>query len=523
MAFPSIATTGTYNGGLADSHSVTIPSGDSGDVIVVCFRFFGNSVSSTPPSGWDAPVAEGGNSNIFVVSKRSDGTETSATFTLGGSRRAAATVYRVQGVSADESYIAGTASLDLTLGALAAPWGSADNLWITAAGTKRTDNTLTAPDDYGGQINVETTPSSTSSSHGRIASAYREHATDEAIEDAWGSTGTTDSTRTARVVIRPGGGGPSPDPESQTQGWLPSQFRRMAIAGASVSAGVTASPSAGALLVSGNAPGIEQPIAVAPVAGALDAAGYAPGIEQPLTVAPAAGNVTVTGHAPSVSQPITVAPIAGTADITGYAPTIEQTIALAPVAGELGVTGYTPAIEQPITLAPTSGDVVATGHAPTVEQGAAQTIHPVSGDVVVSGHTPTIEQDAGTYVHPQAGHVQVRGNAPTVQQPITLSPIAGNATVAGYAPVIEQSLSVQPQSGQIVISGYVPGVEQGNAVTVSPQSGQIAITGYVPGVQVGVVEYSSARILSIAAENRRHTIAAENRRFAITPENRVNS
>lgn len=119
---------------------------------------------------------------------------------------------------------------------------------------------------------------------------------------------------------------------------------------AAAGGGVTVTPPAGSLTLSGQTPTVTATANqfVTPPAGSLSLSGKVPTVLTPNTIAVPAGSLSLTGLVPTVTigTNITVSPPAGSLSLTGNAPTVavSDNKTVAPPAGSLSLTGLVPTV-----------------------------------------------------------------------------------------------------------------------------------------------------------------------------------
>ena len=249
----------------------------------------------------------------------------------------------------------------------------------------------------------------------------------------------------------------------------------------SESSGVSITPSAGTLTVTGFAPTVAASggTSISPSAGTLTVTGHAPTLG--LGISPGTGTLTLTGFAPTTGQ--NVAPGVGTLTVTGHAPTLD--LGIRPGVGTLTLTGYEPTLT--LTLpAPAPGVLVLTGHQPTVSVGA--NISTGVGTLTVTGFAPAL--DLG--IRPDVGTLSLAGAVPTLSTGIT--PDAGALLVTGYAPTAAASANsnITPDAGTLSVTGFAPSL----GLTITTGAGALVVNGHAPTLgdeinittQVGVLE-----------------------------------
>ena len=183
---------------------------------------------------------------------------------------------------------------------------------------------------------------------------------------------------------------------------------------AAAGGGVTLSPAAGAIAVTGNMPALTIPLALTSAAGVIPVTGNAPTLTIPLAITPATGAIVVTGNAPTLTIPLAITPATGAIVVTGNTPAVDfgGGITLTPSTGAIVVAGNTPALTIPLALAPASGAITVTGNTPAVDFGAGITLTPSAGAITVTGNTPALTIPLALI--PSTGAITVTGNTPAV-------------------------------------------------------------------------------------------------------------
>lgn len=178
-----------------------------------------------------------------------------------------------------------------------------------------------------------------------------------------------------------------------------------------------------------------------------------------VTVTPDAGQLTLTGYAPTITV------------------TAHQIVS--PDRADLTLTGYAPSISvssgADVTVTPDAGQLTLTGYAPTISQTQHQIISPDKGDLTLTGYAPTVTVTEHIIVNPATGALVITGYAPTIGQGITINPDAGQLTLVGHAPTITVTGNawINAETGQLEITGYAPDITvTGQAVTVSVGGGR---------------------------------------------------
>ena len=217
MAFPTRSRTSQLFTTAATSYSVTLPSLDSGDLILIFATVRLGAPSA--PTGFTqiATAGDSGYATTALFAKLSDGSETSAVITNASSSVCISIVYKVSGwggtlatdidnVSSGDSGPS-TPSMSVTAG-----WGADDNLvlsFIGAGDDSQTftsfpsgfTNTFQAKTDTGGNASVE------------VASSENEVTTAAATISGY-SLDSSESFGQIAVIIKPGTSGGATGPNT---------------------------------------------------------------------------------------------------------------------------------------------------------------------------------------------------------------------------------------------------------------------------------------------------------------------
>jgi hypothetical protein len=172
-----MALVDTISGGLTTStttHTVTMPSADVGDTIVVIFRKL-NWDETTWPEGWvgvDGLV----NSNAEVRTKvKQEGDPSSINVTFATASRAVHICYSFSGVTdlAAAQTTAPSSVTDAPPPSLTPGWGNVETFWITSISSSHidTENYIT-PTNYTGRVSIAR-DTSNGSTHVQASSAHR--------------------------------------------------------------------------------------------------------------------------------------------------------------------------------------------------------------------------------------------------------------------------------------------------------------------------------------------------------------
>lgn len=193
-----------------DPITPSLPSGiTSGDLLVLAIRLATSGRAATTPTGWTLITSGFADNGLFAVFARdADGLEGSTvSVNLDGTAQYAANAYRISGAHGVASGVEGsTVYTDLAAPnppSLTPSWGSAENLWLVFATSRRTDNAFTLPVNYTDLVDAETAPADTSTGDARLSSGRRLLTATSEDPAAFGETGTMNRSGAATVAIRP--------------------------------------------------------------------------------------------------------------------------------------------------------------------------------------------------------------------------------------------------------------------------------------------------------------------------------
>lgn len=140
--FPNIYGIQTTASSATTSHSISVPSGASGDLLIMLLVVAGTVTISTP-SGWTSAINtnSGGRVRLRAVYKISDGSESSVSVTVGSSVELSAIVLRVEAGTSNAGsgpeLSAGSAPSSpqnfANPPSLTPSWGSAKTSWVAIA------------------------------------------------------------------------------------------------------------------------------------------------------------------------------------------------------------------------------------------------------------------------------------------------------------------------------------------------------------------------------------------------------
>lgn len=195
-------TTGGANP-FATSHSVALPSG-SGGLLVVIARIAGAVDQGwNTPAGWTKLLnSTDGTGGLAVFYRTADGTEPGTlTFTVTGGGGGALIAYRVIGTAGIEGAVTGINAGDPP--ALSPSWGSAECLWIAIDSTRRTDNTFSSlPTNYSNQVTAKSPTTSSSTNYAHVSAGTRLLTASSENPGAFGRSGTFNGTYAATLALK---------------------------------------------------------------------------------------------------------------------------------------------------------------------------------------------------------------------------------------------------------------------------------------------------------------------------------
>ncbi len=133
-----------------------------------------------------------------------------------------------------------------------------------------------------------------------------------------------------------------------------------------------------------------------------------------VTVSPSAASLVLTGLTPTVLTPVTVTPTAAALVLTGLTPTVLTPVVVAPTAAALTLTGLTPTIQTPVVVNPAALALALTGLTPTVTVGNSQVVTPGPLGLVLTGLTSTVTATDNKVVSPAPLALVLTGLVPTI-------------------------------------------------------------------------------------------------------------
>lgn len=204
MAFPVVQATNTsVTSTPGTTHTASLPASiSSGDLLIVFIRTSVNTFPSTP-TGWTGYVLASTNGYLKMIWKIASGSEgASVAITTSAATNAAMTAYRITGHDSTNPITYNGIASSLDPEEASGQYGEQDYLYIAVGSTRRTDNTLTVPTNYGSQLDAASNAASSDTANVRIATGVRSYTSTYDDPVAFGSTGTTETPHSATIVIR---------------------------------------------------------------------------------------------------------------------------------------------------------------------------------------------------------------------------------------------------------------------------------------------------------------------------------
>jgi surface protein len=202
--FPTIAASASYAASTsASTHNVTMPSGITAGHLLVMVARTVSGVTANTPSGWTLLTSRSATGVTYIWWKQATGTEgTTAAVTLSASSLLTALTLRVTPANKDFLWSSTVTTLDPP-GFAFLGLGHNRYLSVVVATTRRTDNTLTAPDGFTTLAAAQA--SSTSTGTARVAVARNRLTTlpgsSSVDPPPFVSTGTVDNPHAATILI----------------------------------------------------------------------------------------------------------------------------------------------------------------------------------------------------------------------------------------------------------------------------------------------------------------------------------
>jgi len=184
MAFPNVVGRTEYEGPEAPVHTVPLPPGEAGDLLLIALIFMeAETATGVGAPGWDIEVQEASPSSpasSFSVSKIAAGNEgNSVDITSDNSRAMAALVWRIAGAASFETAPSPLVSQNkvVPVERLTPSWGADKTLWIPFLGA--TGHTVSGIDNWPNQTtNQRSIVRDSDPTSGIAAGAEREFETD---------------------------------------------------------------------------------------------------------------------------------------------------------------------------------------------------------------------------------------------------------------------------------------------------------------------------------------------------------
>jgi len=193
-----------------------------------------------------------------------------------------------------------------------------------------------------------------------------------------------------------------------------------------------------------------------------------------VTVTPSAATLTLTGSAPPLD--LGVGPAGGSLAATGSTPQLDT--GLLPAAAAATLTGNPPVLDSGIY--PANASVTLTGSAPTVIVDGPQLVTPVAAELTVTGSLPVIVLGGNQIATPAAASLTLTGSAPQLDSGIR--PAAAAATVTGAVPSLD--FGIRPEAGPLTLTGAIPTVTLSGHQTATPTASNLTLTGVAPTIAV---------------------------------------
>lgn len=280
-----------------------------------------------------------------------------------------------------------------------------------------------------------------------------------------------------------------------------------------VASGVTLSPPAGALTLSGSTPSAAATAnqSMSPAAASLLLAVSSPAIVVSVALQPVAAALSLSGATPGLSTSANVAlqPTTGNLALSGAIPSVTATanLAIGPAPASLLLSGVTPGVGQgaSIFLQPGAGALVLSGSSPAVSVSANVAASPAGATLSLSGASPAAAATANQAIAPGAAALQLAGSAPSVVQggSIALLPAPAALALAAAAPAVARSTNVvaAPAAAALQLSGDVPTIVQGASISLLPGATALLLAAGTPSVAASadVVLAPGAAALHMAA------------------------
>ena len=524
MAFPVVeSVTPTTFASNTTAHAVNMPATcNAGDLKLVLFASDG-SAAVTTPTGWTLLYSTASSSlarGSAYARVHAEGDPATVNFVTASGEQAAAQCFRISGwygavaggVEARAAEVVSSAAPDPSI--FSPSWGSADNLWISAAASSAAATLTSAPSGYSDTVS---TISAASTAGAQQYSARKTATSGSDDPGAWvfsASQPNVFSTIAVRgaagLALTPQTGsaysnGPAPSLTEEkavetgaapTAGGIPARSVNLAAGrGAASTAGVNApaltfgaSAQRGHVSAGGGAPILAGQ--AEPARGGALASGSTPSLVYGAYLQPTAGRALAEGRQPSIGAAADIVPAAGVAAAQGQAPA--RSLSLLALTGEAGaIQSAASALSSQRTPAP--GLALAGGASPSraaaaspasaalvAISGAAPTASSVRGPgrgvIAAAGDTPAIALQSANA--PAAGICSAAGASPDLVRATALSPSSGEASTVGASPALSMQAAIAPVVGDGRAEGQSPALAQ----TLRPGAGDAISAGNAPGL-----------------------------------------
>lgn len=221
---PQISYT-SGGGASSSSHAITLPpvTGPGVQLILVRTAAATHAISGDTVSEFvELDTRDATGRSTIWARPVWPGVEGSVTLTLDPSRSAAWVAATVLGADIEAEPVAAFAGSN-TLNPPAIEPAFEDAILLSAATTRRTDNTLVAPASWQLGATGESAAASESTSEQRVALAHYTGEGDGSDPDTWSGTGTTANTHAATIALKPISG-PAPEPNDPQSVFGPRLF-----------------------------------------------------------------------------------------------------------------------------------------------------------------------------------------------------------------------------------------------------------------------------------------------------------
>lgn len=253
------------------------------------------------------------------------------------------------------------------------------------------------------------------------------------------------------------------------------------------SADVTATPPAGSLSITGQAPEAIEGISIEMRPGGMHMGNVG------LQFRGITPTLSIEEFARTIAVPV------GALDLSGLQPNLQEQIVLGVPSGELSFTGWAPTLQEQIVLAVPPGSLTVEGWAPSAEEDhirqvpvGALTIDPLqpslslaerlevpAGELTLTGLQPEKKEDHVTDDLP-AGALSFTGYVPTSVSGDSkfAQTLKGELTLTGLQPIAGEDHVSETERGEISLTGLQPSAEEDHIRQVP--AGSLSLTGELP-------------------------------------------